>query len=492
MHPYAATSISSAQGTDCLTYDVAGNLTAKNARRHTWTSFDLPLAITQAAQSTQFAYTPTRAVYRRSSASGETFTQIGGLFEIVRRPAVAAEYRYWVPTPGNLKVSLAVADGDMQMSTVISDHLGLPAKVVNNRQGGVVASASFDLFGAQRDAQTWRGPAAAQDTAARRTVTDDGFGGNLQLDDVGVVHMNGRLYDPQLGAFLNVDPIADLSQPQTLHPYAWVANRGDSLADPSGLDDPPGWNPLGSYNDMDAYLPDATGPALEPVVITGARRPVNDGMALDVFLDDGLTCQRLNPQALCGPWLSESRPAQPSGMEKFLELFDTVEQMNALLPGAVKGKGGRPLGRVRSWRKADGAPRPLVLGRESERDTLGRKTRALGCFNYGTWHENGFVSAREAGMMFETLFRDIVLPRAMAEGVPIHFVLDGVDVQRAFAERNIISPHTNYKGFTAFELNAVAARLVQHSSEAGNVVFHLGQERMNWNAFVARYPFALW
>jgi RHS repeat-associated protein len=34
-----------------------------------------------------------------------------------------------------------------------------------------------------------------------------GFTGHQHVDDVRLIHMNGRVYDYQLGRFLSVDPI---------------------------------------------------------------------------------------------------------------------------------------------------------------------------------------------------------------------------------------------------------------------------------------------
>ncbi|WP_164729952.1 RHS repeat-associated core domain-containing protein, partial [Rhodomicrobium lacus] len=58
---------------------------------------------------------------------------------------------------------------------------------------------------------------------------------NPQLDEVGLVHMNGRVYDPELGRFLSADPfIQDATNLQALNPYTYVQNNPLSFTDPSG------------------------------------------------------------------------------------------------------------------------------------------------------------------------------------------------------------------------------------------------------------------
>jgi RHS repeat-associated protein len=55
------------------------------------------------------------------------------------------------------------------------------------------------------------------------------------LDSVGLVHMNGRVYDPLIGRFLSADPIIQtISMSQAINPYSYVMNIPLALIDPSG------------------------------------------------------------------------------------------------------------------------------------------------------------------------------------------------------------------------------------------------------------------
>ena len=71
--------------------------------------------------------------------------------------------------------------------------------------------------------------------------TDRGFTGQEQLDDVGLVHMNGRIFDPTLGVFLQADPhVTDPGNLQNFNRYGYCLNNPMSCMDPTGFDgDPP-------------------------------------------------------------------------------------------------------------------------------------------------------------------------------------------------------------------------------------------------------------
>ena len=55
------------------------------------------------------------------------------------------------------------------------------------------------------------------------------------MDGVGLIHMNGRVYDANLGRFLSADPfIQDRTNLQALNRYSYVENNPLSYTDPSG------------------------------------------------------------------------------------------------------------------------------------------------------------------------------------------------------------------------------------------------------------------
>ncbi|WKZ13596.1 MAG: RHS repeat-associated core domain-containing protein [Gammaproteobacteria bacterium] len=78
--------------------------------------------------------------------------------------------------------------------------------------------------------------------------------GHEHLDNLSLVHMNGRVYDPKLGRFLSADPLlGDPGNPQSLNPYSYVGNKPLSLTDPTGFE---AWSlaPDAAIADMDQAI----------------------------------------------------------------------------------------------------------------------------------------------------------------------------------------------------------------------------------------------
>jgi len=113
------------------------------------------------------------------------------------------------------------------------DHLG--SVVAITTEAGVVESrSSFDAWGKRRDPATWVTPAAGTFTAAP-TATDRGYTGHEHVDELGLVHMNGRIYDPEIGKFLSADPTLQFPEStQGYNRYAYAGNNPLSYTDPSG------------------------------------------------------------------------------------------------------------------------------------------------------------------------------------------------------------------------------------------------------------------
>jgi RHS repeat-associated protein len=238
-HPHAVT----AAGGHSYTYDANGNQITRDGASQAWASFNLPVLIAQPIGGTtyqsQFSYGPTHQRWRQvaSYSNGtETTLYVGGLLEKESATSTAATYwRHYVPTPSGMTI-VTSRNSDATTSTgyLLSDHLGSSESLLD-ASGNLVARESFAAFGGRRGGDWSSG--AMPDWAAIANTSRRGFTGHEHLDNLALIHMNGRIYDPTIGRFLSVDPIVgDLGDSQSLNPYAYVGNRPLAYTDPSGYD----------------------------------------------------------------------------------------------------------------------------------------------------------------------------------------------------------------------------------------------------------------
>lgn len=116
------------------------------------------------------------------------------------------------------------------------DHLG-SLVATTDHAGAVTARYSYDPFGKRRTASGNYDPDGklVYDWNNTSSGTDRGYTGHEHLDDVGLIHMNGRLFDPRLGLFLQGDPfIQDPSDLQSYNRYTYCFNNPLTCTDPSG------------------------------------------------------------------------------------------------------------------------------------------------------------------------------------------------------------------------------------------------------------------
>lgn len=117
----------------------------------------------------------------------------------------------------------------------LRDHQGSVDKIVYWLNSiNWPTSYSYDAFGKRRNTD-WT-PDDADALLSINHVTERGYTGHEHLDRVRLIHMNGRVQDPILGAMISADPIIGfIDQPQTLNRYAYVANNPLTYTDPSGF-----------------------------------------------------------------------------------------------------------------------------------------------------------------------------------------------------------------------------------------------------------------
>ena len=94
--------------------------------------------------------------------------------------------------------------------------------------GAVTARYAYDPFGKRRYTNSTYdsfGNLIVDWTTDTNNGTDRGFTGHEHLDDLGLVHMNGRIFDPVIGRFLQADPfIQDPFNLQNFDRYAYCYN----------------------------------------------------------------------------------------------------------------------------------------------------------------------------------------------------------------------------------------------------------------------------
>jgi RHS repeat-associated protein len=117
---------------------------------------------------------------------------------------------------------------------VSGDHLG-SASVVTNANGEVTGQQHFDPFGS-RYTRTELPLLSARGSVGRASEgLSKGFTGHEMDDDIGLINMQGRMFDGLTGRFLTPDPvIADATDLQTHNPYSYVLNNPLRYVDPTG------------------------------------------------------------------------------------------------------------------------------------------------------------------------------------------------------------------------------------------------------------------
>lgn len=238
-----------------LTYDGNGNLVDGLNRRYTWTTFNGLSSVdrmdgTTAVQRTAFLFGPDRQRVKQmispmsGGAPGTPSTTIhyaGAVEKEVDATAGTTTLRTYLPASiGFLeeKIGSATAQpGDTGVKAVryfMTDHLGSTVGVVDE-SGTVLQRMSYDPWGRRRT-ESGLDDAGPGFGSIRNTQDHSGYTGQEQLDQIGLVHLNGRVYDPISGRMTSADPtVPDPSNPQAYNRYSYVLNNSLSYVDPSGF-----------------------------------------------------------------------------------------------------------------------------------------------------------------------------------------------------------------------------------------------------------------
>lgn len=226
-------------GTDTFAYDTRGNLTTRNGNvEMAYNVFNKPTAINRLGASVTLAYDANWARYKQQrTVNGNTTTTyyIDKLYEVEVSPTGTKNTSYL----GD--VAVLVEEGtNKKIRYTHRDRLGSATTFVDHN-AKVTAYRFYDPFGKPRmgdgSLMSDFGVSARlannlldTDMASRRGFTD-----HEHLDEVELIHMNGRVYDYNLGRFMSVDPfIQAVGNSQSVNPYSYIMNNPLAGTDPTG------------------------------------------------------------------------------------------------------------------------------------------------------------------------------------------------------------------------------------------------------------------
>ena len=229
-----------AAGANSYAYDANGAVVNASGSTIAWTSFDLPTRIAHPSGNySMFDYGPDRARIRQvARAGGETIETVyaaGGLYERVTRNGVSSQRNYIVAGGRRVAVLTRAAGSAPTTVYLLEDHLG-GVDGFTSESGALLSRASNQPFGARRSGNWVDTSPTSAEWKQVQSTTPRGFTDQEHVDNLGVIHMNGRVYDPVLGRFLSPDPLVQAPyDSQTWNRYSYARNNPLRYTDPSGF-----------------------------------------------------------------------------------------------------------------------------------------------------------------------------------------------------------------------------------------------------------------
>ncbi len=257
--PNAVSQVSLISGaTKTYGYDNNGNRTKENGVTTAYyNTYNHPTRLIKGSADLRFFYAPDLSRYKQTNGA-KTTVYIDKLFEKITDTG-KTQYRYFIDDIAVLTETETASDTQQEIVFTHRDRLGSTVAMADDL-GMAVETHSFDPFGKPRDGDL----SDKLDAVLDSQYTTRGFTDHEHLDDVELIHMNGRVYDYNLGRFLSVDPfIQDPGNSQSMNPYSYIMNNPLAGTDPTGY-----------IGEEETKLEDVkVEPITEKRVVTGSRIP---------------------------------------------------------------------------------------------------------------------------------------------------------------------------------------------------------------------------
>jgi RHS repeat-associated protein len=219
------------------TYDGNGNQTGRpGGETVTYTAFDLPKTMT-GPQTASFLYDASGSRVKKTKSDSDYTLYAGSLYE-KRVVGSTIDHVFYVLGGGRVIAQVMRREGGTETTKYLhDDHLGSVDTVTSTDSNGsaiVAETTKRDPYGNR--VPNFNQPVLPDTIAASTNKVRLGFTAQEQDDELGIINMRGRAYDPRLGRFLTPDPIVQAPfEPDSYNRFSYVFNKPLTLTDPSGF-----------------------------------------------------------------------------------------------------------------------------------------------------------------------------------------------------------------------------------------------------------------
>ncbi|QUJ67402.1 type IV secretion protein Rhs [Photobacterium sp. GJ3] len=228
-------------------YDSAGNMiraaaggTSIPERVIEWSAFNKPVTITRNGQTVEFVYDANHNRYLKKASDGKQTVYFGNVYErITDTNTGQIQHQHYIYADGKLialNTEFNNAENNLENKQIRYLHYDALNSVdmITDGYGYIVERRSFDVWGRMRSVQ-WR-DTHHQQSLLQDAMTNRGYTGHEHIEEVGLIHMNGRVYDQELGRFLSADPL--IQSPYvtgSFNRYTYTWNNPLKYIDPTGF-----------------------------------------------------------------------------------------------------------------------------------------------------------------------------------------------------------------------------------------------------------------
>ena len=225
-------------GNEVYSYDANGNMTQGAGRSVIYTAYNKPYQFIRGGTIVSFVYGADKSRVLKVSANKRTryigLGPTGGTVfeqEYDSNTGVSRNIHF-IYAYGEHPVAQHVSEGtNKQTEYLHRDHLG-SLEAITDELGDIVTYKSHDAWGKRRNTNWTDNPLGNFEMTNSHLC----FTGQETIPEIGLIHMNGRVYDPDLGRFLSADPhIQAPGNTQSYNRYTYVLNNPLSHTDPSGF-----------------------------------------------------------------------------------------------------------------------------------------------------------------------------------------------------------------------------------------------------------------